>query len=201
MRRKLMRKLFLFALIVTFMTAGSSMVYAASDADAGDQGNAIISPYWQSNGAGVNDIYTFIAITNPSISGNLSRAVTVKAINNSGTSEGAVSAFTISPGTTHRIFIAATNHATINSTSITASDAHFIGTTTSATRGHLVIQTPYVHIADGGVTASGIIGQAFTLSVWGAVYDPSSQAGFAMEFIGDMGDSGAGMLNGVTTGN
>ena len=98
-------------------------------------GASILSPYWQ---ADANSVYTFIGITNPSIAQNVSRSVTVKAITGSSGALGASVTLTIPVGQTAKVFIANTNHSSINS--LTVSGANWVGATGS---GHVIIVSEY----------------------------------------------------------
>ena len=178
-----MRKLgFLAIAVAALMVVGSSVAFADDIATGGSE---IVSPYWQ---ADANSIYTFIGISNPSITGNLSRAVTVKAINSDG-STGAAVVFTVAVGSSTKVFIANTNHSSVNSN--TVSGANWVSTTGS---GHAVVAIEYLAAPNAqGLTAASTLlpatlNAAGVLSVWGAIAVPGG-SGFAMEFIGDLKDS------------
>ena len=183
-----MKKIFLLAIMAIALMASSSMVMAA-DNDVGNSGKSIVSPYWQFGGQGSSAEYTFIAITNPSISGNLSRAVTVTAIDTDGnTTAGGATTFTIPIGVTARVFIIATNHSAVNS--LTVSGVNWVGTTTGSGKGMLLIEGAYPHFsASGNRLLAGTKNFANLLTTWGAVYYPSQSSGFAMDFAGDLGNS------------
>ena len=144
----------------------------------------VISPYWQSDSGS----YTFIAVSHSSLSTIASQiGVVINAIQNDLTAFGTAVTFTISGGSTERIFITRTN-SSINSTNIPT--ASFIVGTTNFKHGHLRIEP----VATDPSIARGLNNgrQDITmLNFWGAVVIESNTTGFAMEFIGDMHDSGA----------
>ena len=142
---------------------------------------SVVSPYWQ---ADTNSVYTFVAISVPSIASVSSRQITVSAVTSDSRSDTTASTFTVAKGSTAKVFISNTNHTTVNSN--TVKGANWISVTGL---GHVVINT----IPNGGRT-SVTNGQADVMSVWGAVVVPGG-TGFAMEFIGDMTDSIGGSMN------
>jgi hypothetical protein len=99
------------------------------------------------------------------------------------------------------VFIVPTNHATINTTSVTT--AKFLAGTTDYTYGHIrinpVASHPFIkNFGIGGYNSApagkaGEIGEGFrditTLTYWGSVIIETNSTGFAMEFVGDMNDS------------
>ena len=150
----------------------------------------VVSPYWQVEGGAS---YTFIAVSHSSLSGMASQiGVTVNAISSAGSVYGAET-FTVAAGSTQRVFIVPTNHATVNSTNI--SSAVFLAGTTSFTYGHIRInpQTSHPMLKVGGIIKRTNIGEGFRdstmLTYWGSVIVEANTTGFAMEFIGDMNDS------------
>jgi len=150
---------------------------------------SVISPYWQTD----SDVYTFVAVSHPSLTGTNSEVgVVLTAMTEDRTTTFGTSAFTISQADTRRVFIVATNHSTINSSSITGSDAVFITGTTNATSGSLVFTpratSPLGDRTDAVITGSQAVDPTM-LSYWGAIVVSSSNSGFAMEFIGDTHDS------------
>ena len=167
----------------------------AGNAFAYENSSRIISPYWQSDSSS----YSFIAVSHTSLSGMASQiGMTINAVTNDQSAFGTAVTFTITSGTTQRIFIARTGHSTINSTSIPT--GNFITGTTNFSHGHIRIDP----IATSPTTTSNTIRigsgdgyrDATMLSFWGAVIVESNTTGFAMEFIGDMHDSAAaGVLN------
>ena len=173
-----MRKFCLVMVVVTaLVVAGSSNKAFSADVTGGV---SVVSPYWQSD---ANSVYTFIAVSVPSVAAGISRHVTVAAV--TGDSRADVSAaVTVDKGKTGRFFIANTNHSSVNSN--TVSGANWIGITGS---GHVVITTVGMVSLDS--SATGLPIGADGVSVWGAVVVPGG-TGFAMEFIGDMRDSVVG---------
>ena len=170
----------------------------AGNAFAIENSSRIISPYWQSDSGS----YTFIAVSHTSLSGMASQiGLTVNALTNDTTAFGTAVTFTIQSGTTQRIFIARTNHSSINPTSI--STGKFIQGTTNFKHGHIRVDPSASHVArvvgdrgdrdirlDQGLTGAGYQDPTM-LSFWGAVVIEQNTTGFAMEFIGDMNDSAA----------
>jgi len=144
----------------------------------------VISPYWQSDSGS----YTFIAVSHSSLSSIASQVgMVINAIQNDLTAFGTAITFTISGGSTERIFIVRTN-STINSTSI--SSAQFIVGTTNFKHGHLRIEP----VATNPAATVGLNNgrrDVTMLNFWGAVVIETNTTGFAMEFIGDMQDSAA----------
>ena len=170
----------------------------AGNAFAIENSSRIVSPYWQSDSGS----YTFIAVSHTSLSGMASQiGLTVNALTNDTTAFGTAVTFTIQSGTTQRLFIARTNHSSINPTSI--STGKFFTGTTNFKHGHVRIDpiatSPTTVIGDRGSTGlrqnQGLTGAGFRdatmLSFWGAVVVEKNTTGFAMEFIGDMNDSAA----------
>ena len=151
----------------------------------------VTSPYWQVDSGS----YTFIAVSHSSLSGMASQiGVKINAITSAGAAYDTAQSFTISSGSTQRVFIVPTNHATVNSTNITS--GAFLAGTTDFTYGHIratpVATHPWQKHAGGYPTAIGH-GAGFrdstTLTYWGSVIIEANTTGFAMEFIGDMNDS------------
>ena len=148
----------------------------------------VISPYWQSDSGS----YTFIAVSHSSLTTIASQVgMVINAIQNDLTAFGTAVTFTISAGSTERIFIVRTN-STVNSTSI--SSAQFIVGTTNFKHGHLRIEPVATNPATGfcaGAEPPCGRPDITMLSFWGAVVIETNTTGFAMEFIGDMQDSAA----------
>jgi hypothetical protein len=151
----------------------------------------VTSPYWQVDSGS----YTFIAVSHSSLSGMASQiGVKINAITSAGAAYDTAESFTVTAGSTQRVFIVPTNHATVNSTAITS--AAFLAGTTDFTYGHIratpVATHPGQKHADSYPTAFGH-GAGFrdstTLTYWGSVIIEANTTGFAMEFIGDMNDS------------
>jgi hypothetical protein len=166
----------------------------AGNAFAIENSSRIVSPYWQSDSGS----YTFIAVSHTSLSGMASQiGMTINAISNDQSAFGTAVTFTITSGTTSRIFITRTGHTSVNSTTIPT--ANFITGTTDFEHGHLRID-PIATSPTTATSALGLIGggyrDATMLSFWGAVIVEQNTTGFAMEFIGDIHDSAAaGVLN------
>jgi len=153
--------------------------------------NIVTSPYWQVDSGS----YTFIAVSHSSLSGMASQiGVKINAITSAGAAYDTAESFTVQAGSTQRVFIVPTNHATVNSTTITS--GAFLAGTTDFTYGHIratpVATHPWQKHAGGYPTAIGH-GAGFrdstTLTYWGSVIIEANTTGFAMEFIGDMNDS------------
>ncbi|MBC8285802.1 MAG: hypothetical protein H8E32_18465 [Nitrospinae bacterium] len=149
-----------------------------------DRPNAsrVIAPYWQSD----DSSYSFVAVTHPSLSGLASQVgVVVQAVRDNGTLFGSSRTFTIDRSATRRIFIVRSGHPFINSTTLT--DVELITGSSGFRHGFInispVASNPEIHV------------QGFRditmLSFWGAIVIETNTTGFAMEFIGDMHDSGA----------
>jgi hypothetical protein len=152
----------------------------------------VVSPYWQVEMGGS---YTFVAVSHSSLSGMASQiGVTVNAITSAGAAYDTAETFTVSAGTTKRVFIIPTNHASINSTTVT--DAAFLAGASDFTYGHVRITPaashPQLKEATNTVPKSGR-GDGFRdttmLTYWGSVIVEANTTGFAMEFIGDLNDS------------
>ena len=170
----------------------------AGNAFAITRSESVVSPYWQSDSTS----YTFLAVSHTSLSGMASQiGLTVNAITNDQSAFATAVTFTITSGTTQRIFIVRTNQSTINSTSI--SSAKFIVGTTNFEHGHLRIDpistNPTARVGSQelnlGIGLNSLTGDGYRditmLSFWGAVVQETNTTGFAMEFIGDMADSQA----------
>ena len=196
MKTKLAKRFSKFIAVLAFLTV------LAGNAFAFDNGSRVVSPYWQSDSGS----YTFIAVTHTSLSGMASQiGIKINAINkDKSLFSGSALTFTVTSGTTTRVFIVRTNQSAINSASI--SSAKFIVGTTNFEHGHLRIEpiatNPNAragkHHSTQGLTEIGLLSlegdgyQDITmLSFWGAVVIESNTTGFAMEFIGDMADSQA----------
>ena len=155
----------------------------------------VASPYWQVDSGS----YTFMAVSHSSLSGMASQiGLTVNAITSSGAAYDTAESFTVSAGSTTRVFIVPTNHATVNSTNITT--AKFLAGTSDFSYGHVRVN-PYashpqlIYGAQGCVAEEclSITGRGFRditmLTYWGSVIIEANTTGFAMEFVGDMNDS------------
>jgi hypothetical protein len=167
----------LFLMVEAFWSSRLDLAYAIENK------SHVISPYWQSDSGS----YTFIAVSHPSLTSIASQVgMVVNAIQNDLTAFGTAITFTISGGSTERIFIVRTNNTTINATSI--SSARFIVGTTNFKHGHLRIEP----VATNPSTITTFGRPDITmLNFWGAVVIETNTTGFAMEFIGDMQDSAA----------
>ena len=195
MKTKLAKRFSKFIAVLAFLSV------LAGNAFAFDNTNRVVSPYWQSDSTS----YTFIAVSHTSLSGMASQiGLTINAITNDQSAFASALTFTITSGTTTRVFIVRTNQSAINSTSI--SSAKFIVGTTNFEHGHLRIDpiatNPNARAGKHHDTAGpedigllSLIGDGYRdvtmLSFWGAVVIESNTTGFAMEFIGDMADSQA----------
>jgi hypothetical protein len=185
-------------LITRFSQATALLVLiavCAGNAFAIENKSRVISPYWQSDSSS----YSFIAVTHPSLSGMSSQiGVTVNAIQKDQSAFGTATSFTITAGSTTRVFIVRTNQATINSTSI--SSAQFIVGSTAFQHGHVRID-PVSTVPGNRVIndVGGGFADVSMLSFWGAVVIESNTTGFAMEFIGDAHDSAATNFTAGTT--
>ena len=164
----------------------------------------VAAPYWQV----ASDSYTFIAVTHTSLSGMASEiGLTINAIDSAGAAYDTAETFTISAGSTQRVFIVPTNHATVNSTNITT--AKFLAGTSDFTYGHVRINPvssapQLIFGADGCRTLAcftKIVGKGFRditmLTYWGSVIIEANTTGFAMEFVGDMNDSTSAPTHGA----
>ena len=184
----------------TAVTTNATRDFA--DGDGNYANNFMVtSPYWQVMGG---NSYTFIAVSHSSLSGMASQiGVVINAIDSTGSAYDTAESFTVSAGTTQRVFIVPTNHPTVNSTNI--SSAVFLSGTSDFTYGHLRItpQTSHPQIMTNAASLphNGVAGTASLSSIsdgfrdatmltyWGSVIVEAQTTGFAMEFIGDMNDS------------
>ena len=165
------------------------LALVAGNAFAIENRSRIVSPYWQSDSGS----YTFIAVSHTSLSGMASQiGLTVNAITSENSTFGTAVDFTVTSGTTTRVFLVSTNHATVNPTSIPT--GQFISGTTNFTHGHVRIDpiaTDVNALTGEGDGLQHGYRDATMLSFWGSVVIEQNTTGFAMEFIGDMGDSQA----------
>ena len=164
--------------VAVLVVAGSSNNGFAATAT---EGTTVLSPYWQ---ADTNSVYTFIAVTVPSISANFSRSVTVTAVSTGSASDVVASTITVDKGNTARFFIANTNHSSVNSNTVSNLTGRQVQWITVTGQGYL--QVDLVKSQSGRFRDP-----SDAISVWGAVVVPGG-TGFAMEFIGDMSDSAVG---------
>ena len=186
-------KKFLHIFILAFL--GSICSNSFNLAWAIENKSRVISSYWQSDSTS----YSFISVSHSSLSGLASQiGLVVNAIQTDQTAFGTAVTFTISAGTTQRIFIARTNHSVINSTTIPT--ASFIIGTTNYKHGHIRIDpiasnpeisiNPAITFLESNLELRGFK-DVTMLNYWGAIVIESNTTGFAMEFIGDMHDSSA----------
>ena len=195
-------KRYCFSILVTaFLVIFTGNAFAAKNATRnmkdGDVSNTfgnnflVTSPYWQVDSGS----YTFIAVSHSSLSGMASQiGVKINAITSTGGNYDTAESFTVTAGSTQRVFIVPTNHATVNSTSITS--GVFLAGTTDFTYGHIRAQPVATHphlVYSAGYKAAVDQGRGLrdstTLTYWGSVIIEANTTGFAMEFIGDMNDS------------
>ena len=152
----------------------------------------VISSYWQSDSAS----YSFISVSHSSLSGLASQiGLVINAIQSDLTAFGTAVTFTISAGSTQRIFIARTNHPSLSAAEIPT--ASFIIGTSNFKHGHIRVDpvasnpeiTSNISVLDS-IELRGFR-DVTMLNYWGAIVVESNTTGFAMEFIGDMQDSSA----------
>jgi hypothetical protein len=161
----------------------------AGNAFAETNKQSVVSPYWQSDSGS----YTFIAVSHTSLSGMASQiGLTVNAIGKDQTAFGTAVSFTIDAGTTTRVFLVSTNHATVNPTSIPT--GQFIAGTTNFAHGQVLISPVASNPEQTTEPTEPFVGyrDSTMLSYWGSVVVEQNTTGFAMEFIGDMNDSQGG---------
>ena len=181
--------IFILALIGSICSNSFNLAWAIENK------SRVISSYWQSDLTS----YSFISVSHSSLSGLASQiGLVVNVIQTDQTAFGTAVTFTISAGTTQRIFIARTNHSVINSTTIPT--ASFIIGTTNYKHGHIRIDpvasnpeisiNPAITFLDSNLELRGVK-DVTMLNYWGAVVIEANTTGFAMEFSGDMHDSSA----------
>ena len=169
----------LFLMVEAFWSPRLDLAYAIENK------SRVISPYWQSDSGS----YTFIAVSHSSLSTIATQiGMVINVIQSDLTAFGSAITFTISGGSTERIFIVRTNNTIINSTSI--SSAQFVVGTTNFKHGHILIE-PVATDPSLEVGLNGGRRDVTMLNFWGAVIVETNTTGFAMEFIGDMHDSSA----------
>jgi hypothetical protein len=195
-------KRYCFSILVTaFLVIFTGNAFAATNAsrnivdgqvdDTFANNFIVASPYWQVDSGS----YTFIAVSHSSLSGMASQiGVKINAITSAGAAYDTAASFTISSGSTQRVFIVPTNHASVNSTNITT--GVFLSGTTDFTYGHIratpVATHPHLIHTDqykAALTHGAGLRDSTTLTYWGSVIIEANTTGFAMEFIGDMNDS------------
>jgi hypothetical protein len=185
MKTKLTKRFTSLIVIFAFLAlmAGNTFAITANQ--------SVVSPYWQSDSGS----YSFIAVSHTSLSGMASQiGVTVSALGKDQEAFGTAVSFTIDSGTTTRVFVVGTNHATVNPTNIPT--AEFISGTTDFSHGQILITpvasnpeqtTPHMEPFPGYRDTT-------MLSYWGSIVIEANTIGFAMEFVGDMNDSQGGQL-------
>ena len=155
------------------------------EAYALDNRFGVIAPYWQSDSTS----YTFIAVTHPSLSWMASEiGVKINAIQSDKTAFNTAASFTISAGSTQRVFIVRTGHSIVNPT-IVPSGVFIVGTT-NYTYGNIIIEPIASH---SGKIVRASVGTGYRdvtmLHFFGGIIFDAGPTGFAMEFIGDTHDS------------
>ena len=215
MKTKHLKRFFLSIAITAFVAILAGNAFAANQNASRDGDSTtkvpqaysndfiVASPYWQVDSGS----YTFMAVSHSSLSGMASQiGLTINAIDSAGAAYDTAESFTISAGSTQRVFIVPTNHATVNSTNITT--AKFLAGTTDFTYGHVRINpkasAPQLLTSGSCKTLAcinAITGKGFRdvtmLTYWGSVIIEANTTGFAMEFIGDMNDSHNPSVNGA----
>ena len=195
MKTGCLSKLFSFIrfFIICLLVIISLTHEAYADIDPHDNRHLVISPYWQSDSTS----YSFIAVTHPSLSDMASQIGLTINVTQSDLSafatNGEALSFTISAGTTERVFIVRTGHSIINPTIIPS--GHFIVGTTSYRYGNITVRNvaafPYNRTGNpAGWPSDGDGWRDITmLSFFGGIIFDHNTTGFAMEFIGDTQDS------------
>jgi hypothetical protein len=183
MKTKLTKRFSSLIAILAFLALLAGIAFAETN------NKSVVSPYWQSDSGS----YTFIAVSHTSLSGMASQiGVTVNALGKDQVAFGTAVSFTIDSGTTTRVFIVNTSHASVNPTSIT--DSQFIQGTTNFAFGSVLISPVASNPEQTTSHIEPFPGYRDTtmLSYWGSVIIEQNTTGFAMEFIGDMNDSQGG---------
>ncbi|MFQ5717696.1 MAG: hypothetical protein ACE5GQ_11430, partial [Nitrospinales bacterium] len=151
--------------LIIVMISLLGFLAAVQNAGAAAKASSAISPYFQTDN---NSVYTFIGISHPSLNTAMTNiGLTIQTVGAAGAS--GKKTFTISAGETYRIFIASTNHSSVNSLNITGDRVLFIGMTTGSTvAGSLLFtgnkKSPAARVA--GTTKFNNLRQ---LTIWGAV--------------------------------
>ena len=170
--------------------------FLGAEAYALDNHEGVISPYWQSDSTS----YTFIAVTHPSLSWMASQiGVILNAMQSDKTAFGTAASFTVSAGTTQRVFIVRTGHSIVNSTIIPS--AVFIAGTTDYKYGNIRINS--IATSPGVINTAGDGGgyrDVTMLHFFGGIVFDTATTGFAMEFIGDTHDSSSTIDNNIVSG-
>lgn len=155
------------------------------------KGQRVVAPYWQAD----MNIYTFIAISHPSLSGmNSQIGVSVNPVlSDVSAIYGTPAEFTVLSGQTKRLFILGADNTIATSPGVSGATL-ITGTGTDTNQGPLIIN-PVASNPEKFLGIANSASRGFTditqLSFWGAVVIPQNSTGFAMEFIGDMQDSRA----------
>ena len=181
--------------IFIMVLLGSLCSPSFNNAWAIENKSRVISSYWQSDSAS----YSFISVSHSSLSGLASKiGLVVNAIQSDLTAFGTAVTFTISAGSTQRIFIARTNHPSLSAAEIPT--ASFIIGTSNFKHGHIRVDpvasnpeisiNPAIAFLESNLELRGFK-DVTMLNYWGAIVIESNTTGFAMEFIGDMHDSSA----------
>lgn len=215
MKTKHLKRFFLSIAITAFVAILAGNAFAANQNASRDGDSTtkvpqatsndyiVASPYWQVDSGS----YTFMAVSHSSLSGMASQiGLTVNAITSAGAAYDTAETFTVTAGSTTRVFIVPTNHATVNSTNATT--AKFLAGTSDFSYGHVrinpVTSAPQLignSTRDGIATIEASAGHGFRditmLTYWGSVIIEANTTGFAMEFVGDMNDSHNPSVNGA----
>ena len=181
--------------IFIMVLLGSICSPSFNNAWAIENKSRVISSYWQSDSAS----YSFISVSHSSLTGLASQiGLVVNAIQSDLTAFGTAVTFTISAGSTQRIFIARTNHPSLSAAEIPT--ASFIIGTSNFKHGHIRVDpvasnpeisiNPEITFLQSNLELRGFK-DVTMLNYWGAIIMESTTTGFAMEFIGDMHDSSA----------
>ena len=153
MKTKHLKRFFLSIAITAFVAILAGNAFAANQNALRDGSSStyvpqaysndfiVASPYWQVDSGS----YTFMAVSHSSLSGMASQiGLTVNAITSAGAAYDTAESFTVSAGSTTRVFIVPTNHATVNSTNITT--AKFLAGTSDFSYGHVRINPLCLYI-------------------------------------------------------
>jgi hypothetical protein len=185
MKTKLTKRFSSLIAILAFLALLAGIAFAETN------NKSVVSPYWQSDSGS----YTFIAVSHTSLSGMASQiGLTVTALGKDQTAFGTAVSFTIDSGTTTRVFVVSTNHASVNPTNIPTGE--FISGTTNFSHGQLLISPVASNPEQTTGHAEPFPGyrDSTMLSYWGSVVVEQNTTGFAMEFIGDMNDTQGGQV-------
>ncbi len=146
--------------------------------------SSVMSPYYQVS----DDVYSFIAISHPSLAGMSSQiGVRAVAFNNDGLQFGTTQEFTVDAGQTAKIFFAQPTNANINPGNIPGAN-FIIGTLGSGRVRFGPIASEPTEVIPG---PGGGLPDVTMLSYWGAVVIEGFLSGFAVSFVGDINDTGS----------